>query len=216
VLPFREINAFGGYLKKHLAILIPMADTIGRDEGLKVVVAPKFRKLPKGKVRKHIIDLLVQNEHGVLARIVTLISGKGYNIESLSVGETHEKGLSRMTIVVEGDENVIEQVVKQLRRLINTIKVRDITDLPHIERELLLMKINAGSQRAKEEVYRLVQIFGAKIVDVSHSSYTVELVGEEDKVNSFLELVKPFGIKELIRTGKVALKRDLPLKEDEG
>jgi len=195
-----------------------MADTIGRDEGLKVVTAPKFRKLPKGKVRKHVIDLLVQNEHGVLARIVTLISGKGYNIESLSVGETHEKGLSRMTIVVEGDEHVIEQVVKQLRRLINTIKVRDLTDLPHIERELVLVKVNLGNARAKDEVYRLVQIFEAKILDVSFNTYTIEITGDEKKINSFLELVRPFGVKELIRTGKIALKRELLTtgKEEEG
>jgi acetolactate synthase-1/3 small subunit len=192
-----------------------MADTIGRDEGLKVVTAPKFRKLPKGKVRKHIIDLLVQNEHGVLARIVTLISGKGYNIESLSVGETHEKGLSRMTIVVEGDEHVIEQVVKQLRRLINTIKVRDLTDLPHIERELVLVKVNLGNTRAKDEVYRLVQIFEAKIVDVSFNTYTIEITGDEQKINSFLELVRPFGIKEIIRTGKIALKRELFTSKEE-
>jgi len=196
-----------------------MADTIGREQGLKVVTAPKFRKLPKGKVRKHVIDLLVQNEHGVLARIVTLISGKGYNIESLSVGETHEKGLSRMTIVVEGDEHVIEQVVKQLRRLINTIKVRDLTDLPHIERELVLVKVNLGNTRAKDEVYRLVQIFEAKILDVSFNTYTIEITGDEQKINSFLELVKPFGIKELIRTGKIALKRELSgvsNREEEG
>jgi len=193
-----------------------MADTVGREEGLKVVTAPKFRKLPKGEVKKHVIDLLVQNEHGVLARIVTLISGKGYNIESLSVGETHEKGFSRMTIVVEGDQHVIEQVVKQLRRLINTIKVRDLTDLPHIERELVLIKVNLGSQRAKEEVYRLAQIFNARIVDVSHSSYTVELVGDGETIDKFIELVKPFGIKELIRTGKVAMKKDMgsPKEED--
>jgi len=191
-----------------------MPDTIGRDEGLKVVTAPKFRKLPKGEVKKHVIDLLVQNEHGVLARIVTLISGKGYNIESLSVGETHEKGLSRMTIVVEGDQHVIEQVVKQLRRLINTIRVRDLTDLPHIERELLLVKVNLGSQRAKEEVYRLVQIFNARIIDVSHGSYTIELVGDETTVTNFIELIKPFGIKELIRTGKVAMKRELPQESE--
>jgi len=192
-----------------------MADTVGRDEGLKVVTAPKFRKLPKGEVKKHVIDLLVQNEHGVLARIVTLISGKGYNIESLSVGETHEKGFSRMTIVVEGDQHVIEQVVKQLRRLISTIKVRDLTDLPHIERELVLIKVNLGSQRAKEEVYRLAQIFNARIVDVSHGSYTVELVGDGETIDKFIELVKPFGIKELIRTGKVAMKKDMGLPKEE-
>ncbi|HID79918.1 MAG TPA: acetolactate synthase small subunit [Aquifex aeolicus] len=193
-----------------------MADTIGRDEGLKVVTAPKFRKIPKGKVRKHVIDLIVQNEHGVLSRIVTLIAGKGYNIESLSVGETHEKGLSRMTIVVEGDQRVIEQVVKQLRRLISTIKVRDLTDLPHIERELLLVKVNLGSQRAKDEVFRLAQIFGGKIVDVSPSSYTIELSGDGSKISTFIELVKPFGIKEMIRTGKIALKRDFSEAEEEG
>ena len=192
-----------------------MADTIGREEGLKVVTAPKFRKLPKGEVKKHVIDLLVQNEHGVLARIVTLISGKGYNIESLSVGETHEKGLSRMTIVVEGDQHVIEQVVKQLRRLINTIKVRDLTDLPHIERELLLVKVNLGTPKAKEEVYRLAQIFGAKIVDVSHNTYTIELVGDGTTLSNFIELVKPFGIKELIRTGKVAMKRELEFQKED-
>ncbi|RTZ67349.1 MAG: acetolactate synthase small subunit [Aquificaceae bacterium] len=179
-----------------------------------MVTAPKFRKIPKGKVRKHVIDLIVQNEHGVLSRIVTLIAGKGYNIESLSVGETHEKGLSRMTIVVEGDQRVIEQVVKQLRRLINTIKVRDLTDLPHIERELLLIKVNLGSQRAKDEVYRLTQIFGGKIVDVSPSSYTIELSGDGNKISTFIELVKPFGIKEMIRTGKIALKRDFPEAEE--
>ncbi len=183
-----------------------MADTLGREEGLKVVTAPKFRKFPKGKVREHVIDLLVQNEHGVLSRIVTLIAGKGYNIKSLSVGETHEKGLSRMTIAVEGDEHVIEQVVKQLRRLINTIKVRDLTDLPHIERELLLVKVNTSTQRAREEVFRLVQIFGAKIVDTAPDSYTVELTATEEEVNKFINLVKPFGIKEMIRTGKVVLK----------
>ncbi len=194
-----------------------MADTVGRDEGLKVVMAPKFRKFPKGKVREHVIDLIVQNEHGVLSRIVTLIAGKGYNIKSLSVGETHEKGLSRMTITVEGDEHVIEQVVKQLRRLINTIKVRDLTDLPHIERELLLIKINTSSQRAREEVYRLVNIFGAKIVDVGQGFYTVELTSDEENVNKFINLVRPFGIKEMIRTGKVALKSENPggKKEDE-
>jgi acetolactate synthase-1/3 small subunit len=187
-----------------------MVDTLGgKDEGLKVVQAPKFRKLPKGKVRKHIIDMLVQNEHGVLARIVTLISGKGYNIESLSVGETHEKGLSRMTIVVEGDEHVIEQVVKQLRRLINTIRVRDLTDLPHVERELLLIKVNVGTSKAKEEVYRLCQIFNARIIDVSHNSYIIELTGTEEKIQSFIELVKPFGIREMIKTGKVALKKEM-------
>jgi len=187
-----------------------MVDTLGgKDEGLKVVQAPKFRKLPKGKVRKHIIDMLVQNEHGVLARIVTLISGKGYNIESLSVGETHEKGLSRMTIVVEGDEHVIEQVVKQLRRLVNTIRVRDLTDLPHVERELLLIKVNVGTSKAKEEVYRLCQIFNARIIDVSHNSYIIELTGTEEKIQSFIELVKPFGIREMIKTGKVALKKEM-------
>ncbi|WP_340690020.1 acetolactate synthase small subunit [Hydrogenobacter thermophilus] len=179
------------------------------------VKAPALREIKKGRVRKHIITLLVRNELGVLARIATLIAGKGYNIEGLSVGETHEKGLSRMTIEVIGDDVVIDQVVKQLRKLIDTIKVRDLTDIPHIERELALIKVHTATPRARDEVLRLTEIFRGKIVDVSQSTYTVEITGTEDKINAFIELVKPFGIMEMARTGKVALKREIANTEEE-
>ena len=191
-----------------------MADTLGKSE-FEVIKTPKTRQIRKGKVRKHIITVKVRNEMGVLARIATLIAGKGYNIEGLSVGETHEKGISRMTIEVIGDDIVIEQVVKQLRRLIDTLKVSDLTDIPHIERELALIKVYTPTSRARDEVLRLVEIFRGKIVDVSPETYTIEVTGDEDKINALLELLKPFGIKEMARTGKVAMKREMNVKEEE-
>ncbi|MFN7065762.1 MAG: acetolactate synthase small subunit [Aquificaceae bacterium] len=187
-----------------------MADII-----LNTVKAPTFREVKKGEVRKHLINLTVRNELGVLARIAALIAGKGYNIEGLSVGETHEKGISQMTLEVIGDDVVIEQVVKQLRKLIDTIKVKDITDIPHVERELALIKVYTATPRARDEVLRLVEIFRAKIVDVSSETYTVEITGTEDKIGAFVELIRPFGIKEMARTGKVAMKREgTPQEED--
>ncbi|MGC8852066.1 MAG: acetolactate synthase small subunit [Hydrogenobacter sp.] len=176
---------------------------------------PMIRETKKGSVRKHIITVLVRNELGVLARIATLIAGKGYNIEGLSVGETHEKGISRMTIEVIGDDVVIDQVVKQLRKLIDTLKVRDLTDTPHVERELALIKIHTSTPRARDEVLRITEIFRGRIVDVSQSTYTVEITGTEDKINAFVELVKPFGIMEMARTGKVALKREMANTEED-
>ncbi len=191
-----------------------MADTIGR-MNLNTVKAPSFREVRKGEVRKHLINLTVRNELGVLARIATLIAGKGYNIEGLSVGETHEKGISRMTLEVIGDDVVIEQVVKQLRKLIDTLKVKDITDTAHVERELALIKVYTATPRARDEVLRLVEIFRARIVDVSPETYTVEITGTEDKINAFVELVRPFGIKEMARTGKVAMTREGISQEEE-
>jgi acetolactate synthase-1/3 small subunit len=191
-----------------------MADTLGTAQ-LDAVKAPLFREVKKGEVRKHIITLTVRNELGVLARIATLIAGKGYNIEGLSVGETHERGTSRMTLEVIGDDVVIDQVVKQLRKLIDTIKVKDLTDTPHVERELALVKVHTATPRARDEVLRLVEIFRCRVVDVSPETYTVEITGTEDKVNAFIELVKPFGIKEMARTGKVAMKRESSSQEEE-
>lgn len=191
-----------------------MSDITGSAQ-LDAVKAPLFREVRKGEVRKHIITLTVRNELGVLARIATLIAGKGYNIEGLSVGETHEKGISRMTLEVIGDDVVIDQVVKQLRKLIDTIKVKDLTDTPHVERELALIKVYTATPRARDEVLRLVEIFRAKIVDVSPETYTVEITGTEDKINAFVELVRPFGIKEMARTGKVAMRRENATQEEE-
>ncbi len=190
-----------------------MADTVGT-EGIKVIKAPRFRQLKKGETRKHIINVLVRNELGVLARIATLIAGKGYNIEGLSVGETHEKGVSRMTIEVIGDDIVIDQVVKQLRKLIDTLKVRDLTDIPHVERELVLVKVHTPTSRARDEILRIVEIFRGKVVDVSQETYTIEITGDEEKINAFVELLKPFGIKELARTGKIAMRREMFIEEN--
>jgi acetolactate synthase-1/3 small subunit len=185
-----------------------MSDTVGGKNELSAIKAPLLREVKKGETRRHIISVLVRNELGVLARIATLIAGKGYNIEGLSVGETHEKGFSLMTIEVIGDDVVIEQVVKQLRKLIDTIKVRDLTDSPHVERELALIKVYTATPRARDEVLRLTEIFRGKVVDVSPDTYTVEITGDEDKISAFVELVRPFGIKEMARTGKVALERE--------
>ncbi len=192
-----------------------MGDTIGSTD-ITVTKAPKLRQTKKGQTRKHIINVRVRNEIGVLARIATLIAGKGYNIESLSVGETHEPGISRMTIEVVGDDIVIDQVVKQLRKLIDTLKVKDITDIPHVERELLLIKVHTPTSRVRDEVLRIVEIFRGKVVDVSPETYTIEVTGDEDKIKAILELLKPFGIKEMARTGKVAMKRDLFTEEQTG
>ena len=191
-----------------------MADTIGSMQ-LDAIKAPLFREVKKGEVRKHLITLTVRNELGVLARIATLIAGKGYNIEGLSVGETHEKGISRMTLEVIGDDVVIDQVVKQLRKLIDTIKVKDLTDIPHVERELALIKVHTAPPRARDEVLRLVEIFRAKVVDVSPETYTIEITGTEDKINAFEELVRPIDIREMARTGKVAMKREISSQEEE-
>ncbi len=189
-----------------------MSDTVGSAQ-ITVAKSPKTRQTRKGQVRKHIINVKVRNEIGVLARIATLIAGKGYNIESLSVGETHEPGISRMTIEVVGDDIVIDQVVKQLRKLIDTLKVRDITDVPHVERELALIKVYTQTSQARDEVLRIVEIFRGKVVDVSQETYTIEVTGDEDKINAMLELLKPFGIKDMARTGKVAMKRELHVEE---
>ncbi|RMH08701.1 MAG: acetolactate synthase small subunit [Aquificota bacterium] len=191
-----------------------MSDTVG-SAGIEVSKSPLYREVKKGEVRKHIITLTVRNELGVLARIATLIAGKGYNIEGLSVGETHEKGISRMTLEVIGDDVVIEQVVKQLRKLIDTLKVKDLTDVPHVERELALIKVYTATPRARDEVLRLTEIFRGRIVDVSPDTYTVEITGTEDKLNAFIELVRPFGIKEMARTGKVAIRREVAPQEED-
>ena len=191
-----------------------MPDTVGKTL-MESVKTPLTRELKKGEVRRHIISITVKNEVGVLARIATLIAGKGYNIEDLSVGETHEKGISRMTLEVIGDDIVIDQVVKQLRKLIDTLKVKDLTDIPHVERELALVKVHTASPRARDEVLRLTEIFRGRIVDVSPDTYTVEITGTTDKINAFVEMVRPFGIKEMARTGKVALKREMQSVEEE-
>lgn len=157
---------------------------------------------------RHTISVTVENRSGVLARVAGLFSGRGYNIESLSVGETTEKGVSRMTIVTRGDDRIIEQIIKQLRKLVDVIKVSDLTDTPFVDRELVLVKL-ANTDRNKAEILRLNDIFRGRIVDVSPTTYTLEVTGAEGKVEAFLKLVKPFGIREIMRTGRVAMAREM-------
>src|SRR5256712_5769846 len=159
-----------------------------------------------GEPRKHTIAVLVENKFGVLSRVAGLFSARGYNIESLSVGETLDPTVSRMTLVVRGDEFVIEQVMKQLHKLIDVIKVSDLTDEGHVERELVLIRVNAEPQH-RAEILRTADIFRARVIDVTPASFTLEATGEEGKIEAFIELLRPMGIQELVRTGKVAIAR---------
>ena len=156
---------------------------------------------------RHTISLLVENKFGVLSRISGLFSGRGYNIESLSVGETIDPQISIMTIVTSGDDQIIEQITKQLNKLIDVIKVVDMTDFDHVEREMVLIKV-APRQEDKAEVLRLTEIFRGKVVDSSQKTYTIEVTGDEKKIEAIVELLKPMGIKEFVRTGKIAITRE--------
>ena len=156
--------------------------------------------------RKHTIAVLVENKFGVLSRVAGLFSARGYNIESLSVGETLDPSMSRMTLVVRGDEFVIEQVMKQLHKLIDVIKVSDLTEDDHVEREMILIRVNA-EPTYRAEILRIGDIFRAKVVDVTPLTYTLEVTGEESKIDAIVELLRPFGIQELVRTGKIAIAR---------
>jgi len=156
--------------------------------------------------RRHILTLLVENRIGVLARIASLIAAKGYNIDSVSVGETMDPSMSRITLVVHGDDWIMEQVVKQLNRLIDVIKVVDLTEEDCIEREMVLVRVNAEPPN-RAEILRIADIFRAKVVDVTHRTYTLEATGDEEKTQALLELLRPFGIQELVRTGKIAIAR---------
>jgi len=155
---------------------------------------------------KHTISVLVENRFGVLARVAGLFSSRGYNIQSLSVGETEDATVSRMTIVVDGDESILEQINKQLNKLIDVIKIVDLTKERCIERELILVMVSANS-KTRSEIMEIVNVFRAKVVDISHNSLTIEVSGSTEKVEALLDLVRPFGIKEMVRTGKVVLKR---------
>ncbi|MGA7075569.1 MAG: acetolactate synthase small subunit [Halobacteriota archaeon] len=155
---------------------------------------------------KHTLSVLVQNKPGVLARTAGLFSRRGYNIESLTVGVTENENVSRMTIVVTGDDTVVEQVTKQLNKLIEVIKVSDLTKESYVNRELVLIKVTAdGSNRA--EILQLVDVFRARIVDVAAKSLIIEVTGDEGKIVALIVMLKQFGIKEIVRTGTLALGR---------
>lgn len=160
-------------------------------------------------MKRHVISALVENEPGVLSRISALFAARGFNIDSLAVGETEDPQVSRMTIVTKGEENVLQQVVKQLRKLIDVISVSDYTEkqLDYVDRELVLLKVKAPTSK-RSEIIEIVDIFRAKIVDVSKTSLTIEITGAENKLQAFLGLMKKFGLKEVARTGKIAMVRE--------
>ena len=153
---------------------------------------------------RHTISVLVENKFGVLTRVAGLFSGRGYNIDTLNVGPTHDPNLSRMTIVTHGDEATLEQIVKQLNKLPNAIKVQDFREGEYVDRELVLVKVAVDS-KSRAEVMQITDIFRAKIVDVQPKSLTIEITGAESKVEKFIGLMDSFGVTEITRTGKVAL-----------
>ncbi|MDK2891790.1 acetolactate synthase small subunit [Methanohalophilus sp.] len=155
---------------------------------------------------RHTLAVLVENKFGVLSRVAGLFSRRGYNIDSLAVGITENPNISRMTIVVRGDEHVLEQVIKQLNKLIDVIRVMDLGAEESVDRELALIKVNADKDN-RAEIIQIVDIFRARIIDVAAHSLTIEVTGDEGKIEAIENLLKPFGIMEMARTGKIALKR---------
>ncbi len=162
---------------------------------------------------KHILSLMVENQPGVLSRITGLFSGRGFNIESLCVAETNDPDVSRITLVTRGELSIIEQIKKQLNKLINIIKVFDFTDTDHIQRELVLVKVYAKPDH-RAEILRMVDIFRSRVVDVGTDHYTVEVTGDEGKIEAFIRLLRPMGIKEIARTGAIALAREQQDKKE--
>ncbi|MCS7278886.1 MAG: acetolactate synthase small subunit [Thermodesulfobacteriaceae bacterium] len=158
--------------------------------------------------KKHTLSVLVENTPGALARIAGLFSGRGFNIDSLCVAETLDPTLSHLTLVTHGDEFIIEQIIKQLRRLVDVYKVVDVTEEgDFVEREMALIKVRAEKE-TREEIFRICEIFRCKIVDVSPKTYILEVTGDEDKIKAVIELLKPMGIREIVRTGIIAMKRE--------
>jgi acetolactate synthase I/III small subunit len=155
---------------------------------------------------RHTISVLVQNRFGVLTRIAGLFSGRGFNIDTLNVGPTQNDKVSRMTLVVVGNDQVLEQVVKQLNKLVDVLEVHDFKDGDVIDREFILLRVKATSSH-RPEVMQICDIFRAKIVDVQSNSLSIEVTGDESKIDKFLQLMKPFGVLELSRTGRIALPR---------
>ena len=156
--------------------------------------------------KTHVLSVLVENEPGVLSRVAGLFSGRGFNIHSLNVAPALEEGVSHMTITTEGDSLILEQIMKQLHKIVSVIKVVDFADIPAVEREMMFVKVQAeGPMRG--EILRTVEIFRCKVVDVSSNEMTIEATGNQDKLDAIINLLQRFGIKELARTGSVAIRR---------
>jgi len=156
---------------------------------------------------KHTIAILVEDQPGVMVRVASLFTRRGFNIESIAVGHSEKPGISRMTIITSGDEKILEQITKQLNKLVDIIRVRDISPRNVIERELILVKVHTDSLPIRAEIIQLVEIFKAKVVYVERNTLTIEMSGDEEKINGLLELLKPFGIIEIVRTGRIAIAR---------
>ncbi len=164
-------------------------------------------------MEQHTISVLVENKFGVLARVAGLFSGRGYNIESLTVSKTHDPEMSRMTIVTVGDDNILEQIEKQLKKLVDVVSVSDLTGSGYIERELALIKIKAEAAR-RAEIIQIVEVFSGKIVSVHKEELGIEIHGRATKIENFISLMSEFGIIELARTGRVAMSRSAGATED--
>ena len=156
---------------------------------------------------KHTISILVENKPGVLQRVSGLFTRRKFNIDNITVGKTDDPAISRITITTTGDEQVVEQITKQLNKLIEVIKVRELTPETTIKRELVLIKVSAEDEKAKSEVIQYVEIFRGHIVDVTPESLTIEITGEPSKINALLDLIRPYGLKEVVKTGVTAIKR---------
>lgn len=157
---------------------------------------------------KHTISALVEHSPGVLARIVGILTGRGFNIDSIAVGQAEESNLTRLTMTIHGNDEVVEQITKQLNKIVDVLKVSDLTEIPHVSRELALIKVHVLPDQ-RSEVMQIAGVFRGSVVDISPRSMTLEVTGPEDKINACIEMVKPFGIKEIARTGAIALKREM-------
>ena len=158
-------------------------------------------------MKRHILSVLVENKFGVLARVSGLFSARGFNIDSLAVGETEDPTVSRMTIVLRGDDRILEQVKKQLNKLIDVIIIQDLTRREFIDREIILIRVSVGEKK-RTEILKVIDSVGAKVIDVGPDTITVEEVGDQAKVHALIELVKPYGIKEIIRSGTIAISKE--------
>ena len=161
---------------------------------------------------RHVLSALVHNQPGVLAQISGMLASRGFNIDSLAVGETEDANLSRMTFVVRGDDGVLEQVRKQLDKIVSVVQVQDISSEDYVERDLMLLKVRATPQQ-RMEIVLLVEMFRARVLDISMGDLMIEISGQEKKIEAFIELMRPYGIVELARTGRIALVRGNPRGE---